>query len=68
MITFIQGMLVGIGAAIIIQIGVNHVSHKRDMEIVDGIIDEDEPYTKESFDDICDEIFIDSVLNFCKRK
>lgn len=79
MITFVKGMLVGIGLAVIIQIAVDQlkgkaIKPKKEM-FVDGIIeDETEMTAEEKFDKICNEIqedndmaHIDSIIEFCKE-
>lgn len=76
MITFVKGMLVGIGLAVIIQIAIDHLKGKtikpKKKMFVDGIIeDEVELTAEEKFNKLADEIHemesIDSIIQFCKE-
>ena len=76
MITFVKGMLVGIGIAVIIQIAVDQLKGKalkpKKKMFVDGIIeDKTELTAEEKFDKVCEEIndmaHIDSIIEFCKE-
>ena len=77
MITFIKGMLVGIGLAVIIQIVVDNLKGKalkpkREM-FKDGVFEDDETdmTAEEKFDKLCEEIndmaHIDTIIEFCKE-
>lgn len=76
MITFVKGMLVGIGLAVIIQIAVDQLKGKapkpKKKMFVDGIIeDEVELTAEEKFNKLADEIndmsHIDDIIQFCKE-
>lgn len=76
MITFVKGMLVGIGIAVIIQIAIDQLKGKalkpkREM-FVDGVIEDETDMTaEEKFNKLADEIndmaHIDNIIQFCKE-
>lgn len=78
MITFVKGMLVGIGLAVIIQIAVDQLKGKaikpKKKMFVDGIIEDEteaELTAEEKFNKLADEIndmaHIDDIIQFCKE-
>ena len=78
MITFIKGMLVGMGLAVVIAIAVDRYVSKKENKpkremFVDGIIEDPamEMTPKEKFDRIAEEVLdmahIDDIIQFCKE-
>ena len=76
MITFIKGMLVGMGMAVAIQIVIDHALKGKSFKLKRKTPKEDVLVTaKDKWDKICKEYeedkdmeYIDSVIDFCKGK